>query len=131
MQRLRDRLAATLRRGSLFLVPVGFVVGCVSGLPPSTPSTVTAQPSTGTATLSWTRPTTNTNGSPLLNLAGYRISYGSSPAALEQSITVPDPAATSYTLQGLPSGTWYFAIAAVTTAGRSSILSAIVSKTIP
>jgi hypothetical protein len=109
----------TLCKYSLCLVAVGLVAGCV-----------TAQPSTGTAALSWTRPIKNTNGSPLLNLAGYRIHYGARPDALSQSIAVSDPATTSYTLQGLASGTWYFAISAFTTAGTSSTLSAVVSKTI-
>lgn len=110
----------TLCKYSLCLAAVPFAAGCVSG----------SQPPTGTAALSWTRPTTNTNGSPLLNLAGYRIHYGSRPDALSQSIAVDDPAATSYRLQGLASGTWYFAISAVTTAGTSSTLSTVVSKTI-
>jgi len=131
MQPLRDRLAATLRKCSLCLVSAGFAVGCAGGFWSTPPRAPTGQPSTGTATLSWTRPTANTNGSPLLNLAGYQINYGTSPAALKQTITVSDPAATSYTVGGLPPGTWYFAISAVTTAGTSSILSAVVSKTIP
>src|SRR4051812_2235406 len=100
MQHLRGRFAATLGKFPLCLAPVAFAVGCAS------------LPSSGTATLSWTRPTNNTNGSPLRNLAGYRINYGASPDALKQSITVSDPAATSYTLEGLASGTWYFAISA-------------------
>jgi hypothetical protein len=127
MQQFRGRLAATLCECSLCL-SVAFALGCAGGF--SSSATVTAQPSTGTATLSWTRPTTNTNGSLLLNLAGYRIDYGARPDALKQSITVFDPATTSYTLQGLASGTWYFAISAFTTAGTSSTLSAVVSKTI-
>src|SRR5580698_8272340 len=35
-----------------------------------------AGPATGSATLSWTVPTENTNGTPLTNLAGYHIYYG-------------------------------------------------------
>jgi hypothetical protein len=110
----------TLCKYSLCLAAVAFAAGCVSG----------SQPSIGMAALSWTRPTTNTNGSPLLNLAGYRIHYGSRPDALSQSVAVDDPAAMSYTLRGLASGTWYFAISAVTTAGTSSTWSTVVSKTI-
>jgi len=124
MQHFRHDIGMTLRQYSLCLVAVAFAAGCVSGCSSSTTR------STGTAALSWTRPTTNTNGSPLLNLAGYRIHYGSRPEALSQSIAVHDPAATSYTLRGLSSGTWYFAISAFTSAGTSSTLSTVVSKTI-
>ncbi len=34
--------------------------------------------SPGTATLSWTPPTQNTDGSPLTDLAGYRVYWGTS-----------------------------------------------------
>jgi len=119
MQQFRGEIALNFCRYWPLLVAIALVAGCV-----------TAQPSTGKAALSWTRPTRNTNGSPLLNLAGYRIHYGARADALSESITVSDPGATSYTLQGLAPGTWYFAISAFTTAGASSPLSAVVSKKI-
>ena len=51
--------------------------------------------STSTASLSWTAPTQNEDGSPLTNLAGYRIHYGTSASSLDKRIDVGDPAATS------------------------------------
>ena len=128
MQQYRGGIALTLCKYSLCLVAIAFAAGWASGCSSSTSRKM--PPSTGTAALAWTRPTTNTNGSPLLNLAGYRIHYGSRPDALSQSIAVYDPAATSYTLRGLPSGTWYFAMSAFTNAGTSSTWSTVVSKTI-
>ena len=93
--------------------------------------TVTAGPSsTGSASLSWTAPTSNTDGSPVTNLAGYKIDYGTSPGALTQTATLSDPAATAYAVQGLASGTWYFAISAFTSGGGASALSSVVSKTV-
>jgi hypothetical protein len=93
--------------------------------------TVTAQTaSTGTATLSWVAPAKNTDGSPVTNLAGFKIDYGNSAGALTQTVSVSDPAATSYTIQGLTSGTWYFAVSDFTSAGVASALSAVVTKTI-
>lgn len=86
--------------------------------------------STGTASLSWAAPTSNTDGSPLANLAGYKIDYGTSSGALTQTATISDPAATAYTLEGLASGTWYFAISVVTSGGAASALSSVVSKTV-
>jgi hypothetical protein len=92
---------------------------------------VTQPASSGTATLSWTAPTTNTNGSALTNLAGYHIYYGTSPSALATAINVANPGTTSYSVSSLPSGTWYFAVNAYTTSGVDSVLSNTGSKTIP
>ena len=91
---------------------------------------VSAAAVSGSATVSWNAPTTNSDGSALSNLAGYKIEYGTSPSALTQSVTVSNPAATSYTLQGLTAGTWYFAVSDFSTAGVASALSTMVSKTI-
>jgi hypothetical protein len=88
-------------------------------------------PATGTATLSWTAPTQNEDGSPLTTLAGYRIAYGRSAGQLDQSITVADPSATQYVVNPLASGTWYFAVRAYTTTGLESQPSNVASKSIP
>jgi hypothetical protein len=82
------------------------------------------------ADVSWTPPTTNTNGSALTDLAGYRIYYGTSPGKLTQSIQVANAGAIDYVVQGLTSGTWYFAVSAYTNTGLQSTLSAVASKTI-
>lgn len=82
------------------------------------------------ADVSWTPPTTNTNGSALTDLAGYRIYYGTSPDTLNQTVDVPNAGATDYVIDGLTQGTWYFAVAAYTNAGLQSGLSSIASKTI-
>ncbi len=84
----------------------------------------------GTATLSWAPPTTNTDGTPITDLAGYTIDFGASPSALNQSINITTPSSTTYTVQNLTAGTWYFAVAAYTSSGSQSALSNIVSKTI-
>lgn len=86
---------------------------------------------TGTATLTWMAPTTNTNGSALTDLAGYHIHYGNSPSALSKVIDVANPGTTSYTVGSLASGTWYFAMSAYTTSGLESALSNTGSKAIP
>ena len=86
---------------------------------------------TGSATVFWTAPTQNTNGTPLTDLAGYTIYYGTSPSALTQTIQLANPSATSYMVGGLSAGTYYFAVAAYTTAGTQSTRSSAGSKTIP
>jgi plastocyanin len=85
----------------------------------------------GTATVSWTAPTENADGSPLTNLAGYHIVYGTSPTALSQQIDVASPGITSYVISSLNSGTYYFAVKAYNVPGSESDLSAVVSKTFP
>jgi hypothetical protein len=84
----------------------------------------------GTAILSWTAPTQNTDGSQLTDLAGYRVYHGTSPNALDQMTQLPGSGNTSYTFNQLVSGTHYFAVAAYTTGGMESSLSGVGSKTI-
>ena len=93
---------------------------------------VTQPPATtGSATLTWTAPVDNTNGSALTNLAGYHIYYGTSPSSLSTVINVASAGTTTYTVSSLAAGTWYFAVNAYTTAGTESALSNTGSKAIP
>jgi hypothetical protein len=84
----------------------------------------------GSATLSWSAPTRNTNGTPLTDLAGYTIYYGTDPNDLTQTINVPMPSATSFEVSNLPPGTYYFAVAAYTSIGTQSEAASAGSKTI-
>ncbi len=84
----------------------------------------------GTAALSWVAPTTNTDGSPLTNLAGFIINYGTSATNLSQQITVSSATATGYTVTGLTTGTWYFSVVVYTTVGTQSAPSNVGSKPI-
>ena len=94
--------------------------------------TVTAAQQTAdtTATISWAAPTANTDGSKISDLSGYKIDYGNVPTSLTQTVTISDATLTSYTIQGLATGTWYFAVTDFTTSGGASDPSPIVSKTI-
>jgi hypothetical protein len=87
-------------------------------------------PATGSASLSWTAPTENTDGTPITGLAGYHIYYGTSADLLDTTITVADATQTSYVISGLTAGTYYFAVVAYNSAGIDSADSNIVSKTI-
>jgi hypothetical protein len=91
---------------------------------------VTAAAATGSATLTWTAPTTNTNGTPVTPISGYTIYYGTSASSLTQTVVVSDSTTTSYAITGLASGTWYFAVAADATDGTQSAMSNVGSKTI-
>ena len=94
-------------------------------------SITVAQPTNGSATVSWTAPTQNTDGSALTNLAGFRIVYGASASALNQTVELSNPSLSTYTISGLTSGTWYFAVKAYNTVGGESAQSPTASKTIP
>lgn len=91
---------------------------------------VVTQPTVGRATLSWMPPTQNTDGSPLNDLAGYRIVYGTNSRSLDRSVQITNPSVNNYVLEDLGPGTWYFAVKAYNTAGIESELSNIASKTI-
>ena len=97
---------------------------------PFTIQVVAAAAASGTADVSWTPPTTNTDGSTLTNLAGYNIYYGTSPNALNQQVQVSNVGVTNYVISGLTTGTWYFAVTAYSSAGTESSLSNVASKTI-
>ena len=89
-----------------------------------------AKPANGSALVSWTKPVTNTDGSKLDNLSGYRIHYGTSLSSLTKNISIGSSATTSASIEGLSKGTWYFAVVAFTTAGIESAMSSAASKTI-
>jgi len=85
---------------------------------------------TGSATLSWTAPTQNTDGSALTNLAGYRIYYGTNANSLTQTVSINTVGVTTYMVNSLSAGTWYFAIRSYNAMGVESDLSNMASKTI-
>lgn len=87
------------------------------------------QASLGAATLSWTPPTQNTDGSSLSNLAGYRVYYGTSAGALTQSVQV-SAGVTSYMIENLAPATYYFSVRSYTTGGVESSNSNLATKTI-
>ena len=85
---------------------------------------------TGSATLSWTPPTTNVDGSPLTNLTGYRIYWGPAAGTYPNSVTLTNPGLTSYVVTNLVPGTYFFAATAVNSLGAESGLSNAGTKTI-
>jgi hypothetical protein len=84
----------------------------------------------GRATLSWTAPTENTDGSTLSNLAGYRIRYGTSASSLTSTIVIDNASVTTYIVEDLSPATWYFAVTAVNSQGAESTNSNVANKQI-
>lgn len=91
----------------------------------------------GAATLSWTAPTENTDGSPLMtgdlpsDLAGYKVYYGPSANSLLNVETINNSTISTYLVENLSSGTWFFVVTAFNQVGIESDFSNIASKTIP
>ena len=95
------------------------------------PFTITVQPPTlGSATLSWQAPTQRIDGTPLTNLAGFRIYYGNAVGTYPDKITVANPGLDTYVVDNLPSGTYFFVTTAYDSAGNESAYSTPASKTI-
>lgn len=87
-------------------------------------------PATGSAKLTWTPPTLNTDKSTLTDLAGYRIQYGLA-GALDRAVLVSNPVVSTYEVTGLAAGTWSFAVSAVNSAGEPSAPTNQVTKVVP
>ncbi len=97
----------------------------------NTTFTLTCTGGTTPATVSWTPPTKNEDGTPLTNLASYKLFAATSaagvPSATPTTIAAP---ASSYVVNGLAAGTWHFGLKAVNSAGVESVMSNVASKAI-
>lgn len=100
-----------------------------TSLPPFTLTVISAPVTTGSANLTWTRPTLNNDGSSLTDLYSYKIYYGTSSSALNNSVVVSGDV-TSYTIGNLATGTWYFAISSINTASVEGSRSNLATKSL-
>jgi len=89
------------------------------------------QTANGRATVTWSRPSTNTDGTALTDLAGFKVQYGTSSSNLNQQVQIANPNATSQIIENLTPGTYYFAVRAYNSSGADSDLSGIASKSVP
>ena len=79
-------------------------------------------------TLSWQPPTENADGTPLLDLAGYRIYFGTDPNNFSNTVELSNPGLTSYVVENLTADEWYFAATALNSKGIESSLSSPVMR---
>jgi hypothetical protein len=92
--------------------------------------TVIGDAAAGVATLRWEAPPSKLDGSPLDDLAGYRILFGRKADDLDQSVLINDPAVTSYEFTTLTKGIWYFAVVGVNSGGLEGPPTVITTKSI-
>lgn len=103
---------------------------------PATPDTppTTSEPELpagfGNTTLTWLPPTETVSGKALLDLAGYKLLWGTSPGNYTSHLLVSNPGISSWVLEGLAAGTYYFVIVAINKAGEESGFSNMVERVI-
>jgi hypothetical protein len=82
----------------------------------------------GTALIRWTPPSDTIDGSPFPGISGYRLEYGQSPNALLQVIDIDNIGVTSYVVDNLTPGAWYFHVIVYDQDGLESEASTLVQK---
>ena len=88
-----------------------------------------AQIANASMLISWTAPTENTDGTPLMNLAGYRIYYGLSEGDYPNMTEVGTAGTTSFVVENLLPGTYYVVATSINVDGAESPRSAFAIKT--
>jgi len=74
----------------------------------------------GAVQLSWQAPTENEDGTPLTDLAGYKLYWGTTAGQYPSSVTIDNPGVLSYVLENLAPNTYYFVATAFNAAGAES-----------
>lgn len=91
---------------------------------------VTAGGPSGRATLSWVPPTMNTDGSPVsLSDLTYKVYWGTTSGSYSNSASA-GVGVTSYVVEPLAAGTWFFTVTATNSQGVESSYSNVASKTL-
>src|SRR4030067_3464961 len=125
MHLAKQRLINTINKGGLrgilpclITVAIFFIVALA----------ITNTARAGQANLTWDPPTNNSDGSPLIDLAGYKVYYGPTSGNYNTVLNVAN--VTGYTVAGLNDNTtYYFATTAYNTSSIESVFSSEVSKT--
>ncbi len=133
MQRARVGQWALVIVGSI--LSAGFLAGCGGSGGSSDSAASDGSSSLNTTensavTLNWQPPTENTDGTALTDLSGYVISYGTQSGNYPNNITLDNPGLTTYVVDNLSPGTYYFTITAMASDGTESSPSGPVSVTV-
>tara|TARA_R110000782_G_scaffold39576_1_gene91811 strand:- start:1331 stop:1996 length:666 start_codon:yes stop_codon:yes gene_type:complete len=83
-------------------------------------SIAVSQSADASMSISWTAPTENTDGSPLMNLAGYRIYYGLEEGNYPNMVEVNTAGTTTILVENLVPGTYYVVATSINSDGVES-----------
>ncbi len=114
---------------------ITIVVADAAGRTESDPFTITvingaASAGSGVASLQWETPPSKVDGTPLDDLAGYRILYGRTASELDQSVLISNPSTTTYEFATLDPGTGQFALVAVNAGGLEGPATTLAQKSV-
>ena len=123
--------------GRPLLADIGEYNGIVVSVSDGTNSTslpefsiTVSQTAIGVVTLSWVAPTQNSDGSALMDLAGYKIFYRKNSGPYDQEIRIDSPGLTTYVVEQLSPATYHFRATAFNSSGIESSFSAEVARTV-
>lgn len=87
---------------------------------------------TGSFDLSWTAPTTRSDGTPLslADIDGFRIYYGKSKGSYPNSLDVKDGSAQSAVVKNIPVGSYYVVMTTYDVSGLESRYSSAIAKNV-
>jgi hypothetical protein len=107
-------------RQAVFIALAGIALGgCLEDVEPI--SSIGNLTGAGAVTLTWMPPTQNADGTPLTDLAGYKIYVGSNAEQYDvREIRLDNPGLTTYVVSNLEPGTYYFAATAFNSTGVES-----------
>jgi hypothetical protein len=91
---------------------------------------VAPAPETGNFELSWTAPTTRSDGTPLslADIDGFRIYYGKSRGSYPNRVDVKDGSAQSAVVKNIPAGSYYVVMTTYDVTGLESGYSSAITK---
>lgn len=87
-------------------------------------------PQVSSVTVSWVPPARNTDGTPLTDLRGYFVYYGTDSGNPAFRVDIRNPRISSAVIEELSPGIWYFFATAYNSAGLESDRSNVASKTV-
>ncbi len=127
-----DNLVSVTFMGTTNHLTVFSPIMPTDGMAPASPTGLVATAGNNQVSLSWTAPTTNTDGSALTDLLGYEIYRSTSATGTYTQVNISNVQTASYTDTTVSNGnTYYYKITAADSGGNESVKSTVSSAVIP
>jgi hypothetical protein len=101
------------------VVKACYTMAVAAPAPAPTPTPV-PPPASLSLRLAWIAPQVNADGSPLTDLAGYRVKVGTQSGTYTRIVSVDGPHTLSATISGLPAATYYVVVTAIDASNNES-----------